>query len=192
MAFQLDTQLASLSVTLFMQTMNSILVSAFTLWGGYHIWRRQATNTNKTAACREAYQKFYLPFISMLFRFQVFDCGFSHTESESREKLFLFIMDNIQYMEKEEIDHIDALCGHYRYIKRTEEKNEEPIILTHERLDELFDSFTKSVLLRAEQLAHILNQPVIGKFVLDLYLGNREAEEIRKEEVAQHLGQMLK
>lgn len=34
MAFQLDTQLASLSVTLFMQTMNSILVSAFTLWGG--------------------------------------------------------------------------------------------------------------------------------------------------------------
>lgn len=188
MVFQLD----SLSATLFMQTVTSIFISAFTLLGGYYIWWRQTTKTNKTSACREAYQKFYLPFISMLFRFQVFDCGFSHMEPESREKLFLFIMDNIQYMEKEEIDHIDALCGHYQYIKRTEEKNEEPIILTHNRMDELFDSFTESVLLRAEQLARNLNQPVIGKFVLDLYLGNREAKEIRKEEVAQYLGQMLK
>lgn len=183
---------ASTDCLILIQTLSSVFVPTFTIAGGYLIWRLQAAHTNKISACREAYQKFYLPFISMLFQFQVIEAYFSHTLPENREKLFLFIMDNIQYMEKDEIDYIDALCGHYQYIKTIERTNENPTIITHKRLDELFDSFTTHVLLRAEQLARNLNQPVIGRFVLDLYLGNREASEIRTEEPSQRLAQMLK
>lgn len=174
----------------FIQTLTSLLIPIITVGLGYVVWRLQAARSDKIAAQREAYQKFYLRFISLMYQFQLFESGFSRMEPKLREEFFLFIMGNIQYMEEDEIDYIDVLCSHYLCIKRADETGTAPGFISHDRLDEIFDAFTKSVLQRAEKLAHNLHQPEIGRFVLSVYLDTQEERKKRIKAVAQVQAQM--
>lgn len=135
--------------------------------------------SDKKAAYKEAYEKFYLPFISLLYKTQIWSTGFSRLPHRQRQELFTCVLNNIQYMDESIIESVDVLYSHYEVIMVDEWLAKTSLVVTPDRLDEVFDFFLSSVLSRATWLAKKLHQPRIGQYVLSLYLSEKEARENR-------------
>lgn len=142
----------------------------------YIIGRIQSIHDDKQNAYREAYEEFYLPFISLLYESQIWESGFAKLPRETREKLFRIITSNIKYMNRATLESVDVLFGHYDAIC-TKELFDTDSLITYARMDEIFDDITNNVLCQATQLAHKLHQPPIGETALTLYF---EYQKVRR------------
>lgn len=152
-------------------------IPVFSIGLTYVLGRLQSIQSDKKSAYQEAYDTFYLPFISMLYESQIWRVGFSQLNFKMRQRLFSLIASNIKYMDKETIEYVDVLYAHYEAILGKELLFVNSV-LTHDRMNELFDAFTLKVLSRSTWLAKRLHQPCIGEFVRELYREEREVQEI--------------
>lgn len=124
----------------------------------YVFGRLHATQSDKKIAYKEAYDGFYLPFISLLYQTQIWNVGFAYLSLDERHKLFNLISQNIKYMNADILECIDLLYDCYGAVLGKEMLNIDSM-LTHDRTNEIFDDLTRRVLIRATWLAKKLYQP---------------------------------
>lgn len=148
----------------------------------YILGRLQAVQSDKKAAFKEAYETFYLPYISLLYETNIWDIGFARLNLKDQNKLFRMVLQNVQYMDKPIIEYLDILYSSYGEFMLGELDGIE-VITTPQRLDEMFDELTGRVLSRATLLANKLHQPRLGEFVRELYLESQAAREMQDKKV---------
>lgn len=162
-----------------MEKLLSYIIPVVSIGLTYALGRLQSVQSDKKSAYKEAYDTFYLPFISLLYKSQIWSVGFSKLDFKMRTTLFCLIADNIKYMDKEMIEYVDVLYSHYESILKKEIFSVSSLI-THERMDEIFDDFTLIALSRSTWLAKKLHQPTLGEFVRELYLEERDIREMQR------------
>ncbi len=168
-------------------TILSYVVPVISVALTYFFGRRHADQSDQKKAYREAYDSFYLPFITLLYQTQIWWIGFARLSPKDRHKIFALIEQNIKYMNEGILEYVDILYGHYGAILGKEMLDIDSI-LTHDRADEIFDSLTERVLFQATWLAKKLRQPQIGKLVQELYDDGREKREMQLKKQLQHDG----
>lgn len=166
------------------EIISTYVIPVVTIALTYVLGRLQSVQSDKKSAYKEAYETFYLPFISLLYETQIWIIGFSSLDRRDRHKLFQMVAGHIQYMDKAVLEYVDILYYHYGAVL-VDESEDAGSIFTPDRLDELFDELTSRVLSRSTWLAKKLHQPPIGKFVLELYLENQAIREKERAEVKQ-------
>ena len=160
-----------------MEKLLSYIIPMISIGLTYAFGRLQSEQSDKKSAYKEAYETFYLPYISLLYKSQIWSVGFSRLDFEMRSNLFRLIADNIKYMDKKMIEYVDLL--YYQSIIEKELFSISSFV-THERMDEMFDDFTLLALSRSTWLAKKLHQPTLGEFVRELYLEERDIREMQR------------
>ncbi|MEG1632361.1 MAG: hypothetical protein RR423_08980 [Hydrogenoanaerobacterium sp.] len=168
-----------------LETILSYVVPLVAVGLSYIFGKMQATASEKSKAEREAYETFYLPFITLLYQTRIWNIGFAYLGLKERCQLFKLVVENIKYMDKETLEYIDILYVHYGAILGKELLDVDSVF-THERANEIFDGLTEKVLCRATWLAKRLHQPCIGEFVLELYCEMTEDREKQRTEVVRY------
>ena len=153
----------------------------------YVFGRMHTLQSDKKAAYKEAYDSFYLPFISLLYETQIWDTGFSRLSFKDRHRLFEIVSRSIKYMDKAILEYVDVLYTHYSAILGKELFDADSLF-THDRADEIFNELVLKTLSRATWLARKLHQPRLGEFVRELYLEETITREKRQAKAAQYDG----
>lgn len=149
-------------------TLAGYAISVLSIAISYFCGRFQSLSERKLDAYKEAYETFYLPFISLLYETQIWGIGFSSLNTSTQERLSILVTGNIRYMDSSSLEWIDIFLGHRVGVKTNIG------ILTSERLDEIFDALTLSLLDHAVWLARKLHQPELGKHVKNLYIESQQ------------------
>ena len=148
-----------------------LLIAIVTMLGNYAANRKQIKRDNLRAAKKEAYETFFLPFISLMYSESIWDLNFSEFPEKTQVEFYRLIMKNIRYMNDEILDWVDIFHDHL-VGKLIGDKTGDYGTLTPERLNEVFDSLAEEVLRYAACLADDLYQPMLGEHAMKLYLGN--------------------
>lgn len=122
----------------------------------------------KREAAKEAYESFYLPFISLMYLTDIWYFNFSSLTEDMQTKYFKLIMNNIRYMDEKILDEVDGFYG--CYARETVAGTGLP------NTNDFFESIVVAVLEHADGLAEILKMPKLGGHALAIY---QESAEVR-------------
>ena len=153
-----------------------LLIALVTLMGTFSTNCLQTYFANKRTAYREAYDTFYLPFVTLLYQSEVWWLNYSDLPKDKQVRFCKLIMENIRYMDNSVLDGVDVLYGHILGVLYGEITGNYGIT-TPARLNEVFSDFVEATLKRADWLARKLHQPRLSRHALSLYqesAGRRE------------------
>lgn len=147
---------------------SGLIATAISLVVTYLVSHLQNIRAAKRAAAKEAYESFYLPFISLMYLTDVWYFNFSSLTEDIQIRYFRLIMNNICYMDEKILDEIDTFYG--CYIRETVEGTYLP------NTNDFFESVIVAVLQHADKLAGILKMPKLGGHALTIY---QESADVR-------------
>lgn len=122
----------------------------------------------KRAARLEAYNSFYLPFITLMYTLDVWTLNFSDLSKEMKLKFIALILPNIRYMSQPVLEWVDVFYFHFAASLELDGEAVPPSV-PPARLDEVFSYFVEATLAEADELAKKLHQPRLGEHALSLY-----------------------
>ena len=145
-----------------MKELLTYLVPLISVFLSYFCGRLQSSKSQKLSAQKERYEKFYVPFITLLIAGRMDLLQYSQLPLDSRGKFFDLIFNNIQSIDEKTqsllLDFYTSFMDMLEYESGSPGYDDAPAIL-----DAAFTKIVDSVLLESSKLSKSLRLPQIGK-----------------------------
>ena len=86
------------------------IVPMLTVVASYIVGRLQVTHDKEAVTLKEAYEKFYVPFIRLVLIQKLCDIPFSIHSYKEQIEMYNLLMNNLQYMDEEIVYAVQPFC----------------------------------------------------------------------------------
>lgn len=136
----------------------------------FFIGRYESRSARRVEIAKERYEKFYVPFIRMIFEQGLMYESFSDLSFQEQMKIYRLLLDNLQYMDCETLDVVEPIFAEFSlYLMSNSKDDASQQALRQKNLDSLFNEMIASMLSQARELSKELSLPQIAETTLSDY-----------------------
>lgn len=155
----------------------NFIIPVVSVFASYAVGRLQSTQEKRLSATKEAYEKFYVPFIRTLYTQRLCNLPFSELSLRDQMEIYNLLLNSLQYMDKDTIYTMEPFFYEFSLMLAQQAGVIENHKFAAENTDGIFSEAVEQILNRAIKIAKTLRLPTIAEVVLEDFLQARKSQE---------------